>query len=268
VRRAIARDPAGAADTAPRTGTVMSPCLTLIARRWHEQRADARNPLIEQLVLHKAQILLSPRRPLEDVKEEAMKMQRMCMRRVARVLLTAGAVLSLAVAAPVRADDNLLVNGGFEDLDFTGWMLDESSGFTLVQCDPGTFVAEGACAAFLGTAGNVGTLSQSFATLAGHNYHLSFAFLWDGSPLSFVAAIDDVPRFTRLDPPALDDFRTANILFRAAGPTSTLSFAFQDDPGFITLDAVAVAVPEPASAALLGLGLAGLALARRRKRAA
>jgi hypothetical protein len=191
------------------------------------------------------------------------------MRHVARVLLTAGVALGLAVAAPARADTigNLLVNGGFEELDFTGWNLDDPSGFSLVQCAPGTQVAEGFCAAFLGTAGQDGTLSQSFATQPGQNYHLSFAFLWDGTPLSFTASINDIPLFMRVDPPALADFRTAHRFFRAAGPTTTLSFTFRDDPGFIGLDAVAVTVPEPGSAALIGLALAGLALARTRRTA-
>ncbi len=192
-------------------------------------------------------------------------------RRKTPLIVAAGAAIALGAGFTVPAsatpvDPPLLVNGGFEEGDFTGWTLDDPSGFTVVSCPgPGSDVAEGFCAAALGAEGTEGTLTQSFATTPGTTYALSFAFKWDGgTPALFTALVDGHPLFSRVDPPAISDFRFARTFFTATAATTTLAFEFRDDPGFMGLDAVAVTIPEPMSAALVGLGLAGLALTRRR----
>ncbi|HEV8500578.1 MAG TPA: PEP-CTERM sorting domain-containing protein [Casimicrobiaceae bacterium] len=173
------------------------------------------------------------------------------------------AAASFALAASASADP-LLINGGFEDGDFTGWLLDDPSLFTTVDCSGDT--SEGFCAAFLGASGTEGTLSQSFATVVGLNYALSFAYRADGgTPAFFSAAVNGVPLLTRIDPPLMPDYASAFVAFLATSTSSTLAFTFRDDSGFIALDDVAVKVPEPASLALVGVGLAGIAFARRRK---
>ena len=188
------------------------------------------------------------------------------LHRTMRVAVATVAAIGLSV--PAMADP-ILFNGGFEEGDFTGWDLVDSSGFSVVQCPgPGPQVAEGFCSAALGTVDTSGTLSQTFVTQPGQNYALTFQFLWDGGvPSSFAASVNGASLFARVDPPQLANFGSATLLFHAAAPTSTVSFSFRDDPGFIVLDAVAVTLPEPASIALLGLGIGGLLLARRRRRA-
>jgi hypothetical protein len=188
------------------------------------------------------------------------------------LIVAAGTAIALAigVVAPATAtpvDPPLLVNGGFEDADFTGWTLDDSSGFTGVFCPgPGPDVAEGFCAAFTGATVDA-TLSQTFPTTPGNPYLVTFQYKPDGgTPSHLTASIDGVLLFSRVDLAASTDYLLGTAFFKATGATSTLTLGFRDDPGFLLLDAVAVAfAPEPGTALLLGLGLAGFALTRRRR---
>jgi hypothetical protein len=121
-----------------------------------------------------------------------------------------------------------------------------------------------------------GSISQSFATTAGTDYSLPFAYANNfnaGSPVA-TAEVKVTGTITLLDQTVSHSGSTASNMnyalfsgtFVADSPTSTLQFtALNSGPWGIALDAVSV-TPEPASLVLFGLGAIGLLLATRRRR--
>src|SRR6202011_3988465 len=79
-----------------------------------------------------------------------------------------GAFLAITASAPARAE--LVVNGGFETGDFTGWTVSDPNGIVIDNTDPNSGNAD----ASLGTGGATGTLSQTLATTAGTLYQISY----------------------------------------------------------------------------------------------
>jgi hypothetical protein len=154
---------------------------------------------------------------------------------------------------------SIVVNGGFETGDFTGWTQSGNTGFNGVQCPgPSATVAQGNCSAFFGPVGSTGTISQTLTTIVGQSYDIRFAFLPDGgNPSSFSALFDGFTLLSATNPPASSSFQFLSFVRTANSTSTNLSFTFRDDPGFLFLDAVSVeaAVPEPMTLSLVGLGL-------------
>lgn len=189
----------------------------------------------------------------------------------ARLGIGAALVGAALAFAPVAVADILLINGGFEDGDFTGWVdlngLDNSSVICPDPTDPGHVPPfEGQCYGEFGPVGHLGTLAQGVNTVRGQTYVISFAVASDGEvPNAFAATFGGVTLLSGTDLPNSSGFVAHTFVAAASDTQTTLSFDFRDDPGHLLLDAVTVtAVPEPSMLALLGIALAGLAWRRRR----
>jgi hypothetical protein len=155
-----------------------------------------------------------------------------------------------------------VVNGGFETGDFTGWTVNDPSGFTGVGTDS-AFAYAGNNYAYLGASPNPGSLSQDLVTAPGGLYTLSFwlahdvsfapsnefSVYWNGVlvPLSSLSDAGSFP---------YTNYTFSNLL--ATGALTTLEFRYRDDDDFFRLDNVSANAPD--SGATIWLALASLSV--------
>jgi hypothetical protein len=173
------------------------------------------------------------------------------------------------------ANANLVVNGGFETGDFTGWTVNDPSNFSGVGNDPG-LAHSGNHYAFLGATPNTGMLSQTqnLMTTAGTFYTLSFWLANDitsqlpPGTTSFEALWNGAPVFN-ISNPAAFDYTLFSFSVQATGPSTVLEFDYRHDNDFWRLDDVSVNVPDSGSTIWLALPIfAGLGLLNYRFRVA
>jgi hypothetical protein len=136
---------------------------------------------------------------------------------------------------------NVVTNCGFETGDATGWSL--SGGFIGVTNNPHS----GSFAAFAGTVGSDGSISQTLTTAAPNTtYNLSF---WltngGGTPNDFSVQVSNVvggtqtfASMTNSGPFPYTQFGPFQFTTTAGAPT--LTFFLRDDPSFWFLDDIAV----------------------------
>ena len=176
------------------------------------------------------------------------------------------AVLGLALTALPASAVELVVNGGFETGDTSGWSDTSDSGNVLV----GNSAHGGAFGYLNGSVEPPGVLSQLIATIAGESYAYSFWLENDGAPNSFTASLGGIPLVVLVDADSFLYQQFSGSVIAPADNTS-LSFAFSNAAAFWGLDDVSVDappvsdVPEPMTWALLltGFAVAGTVLRRR-----
>lgn len=197
------------------------------------------------------------------------------------------AVTFITAFPAVSAQANLIVNGGFETGDSSGWSvtLVGSSTATVISSSPPYYSAyEGTKQIALSTSrGTFGSnIYQDISTTAGSNYEISFAVRpsgsfgstfgvsIDGSQLGSWQGSDAI--FANSSVPPVLDYHPFSLSFNAVNAVTRVSFGWVDNQASWYLDKVAVtasasSVPLPAAFWLLGSGITGLICMARRKSA-
>ena len=182
------------------------------------------------------------------------------------------AALTAVLPAASQAATELVLNGSFE-YEMGGWSCAPGNGCTL---DNTIAPHSGALGMLMQSGDGITTLSQSFETVIGAVYSLSF---WVKSTEPGIA---DTAAWWSAGDVALGsitnisgDFAQVLAQFVATSETTTLTFnVHTNGTGALALDDISVTeggfapspVPLPAPAALLGMGLMGLAALRRSAR--
>ena len=172
---------------------------------------------------------------------------------IGRIRLVA-ALLGLMAGAAAQAKADLVVNGGFETGDLTGWTLTNDPLFTEVR----NFAAhDGSWGLASGAAGTPASLTQDLATTAGQSYTFSFWLrVFDGTPNSFEADWDGSPLLQFADSPAFE-WTHYSFTVMATSSSTTIQILLRSVPSEWDLDTVSVnrarvAVPEPSTFLLSG----------------
>lgn len=196
-------------------------------------------------------------------------------------------IIAAALALPSAANAAAFINGGFETGPAPGSFTTLASGSTAIS----GWVVGGNGIDYIGSywvagegsrsidlsAGNAGSISQTFDTVLGQHYTVDF--LLAGNPAGLpntktvqVAATGAAAQNFTFDKSghslASMGWTHVSYGFTATGSSTTLSFTSLDNTAYgPAIDGVTVtaAIPEPASWAMmiLGLGLTGAAMRRR-----
>jgi hypothetical protein len=172
------------------------------------------------------------------------------------ILLVVGSLFLLHVPS---ASAQLVVNGGFETGDFTGWTQSGDTSFTSVQ-NNASLAHSGNFYASFGPINSLGFITQTITTTPGQTYSLSF-WLWNtNDPANNVNEFQVLWQgnvvLDSVNLPTSTDYVNTVMSLTATGASATLSFGFFDPPAFLFFDDVTLSasgVPEPATWAMIGM---------------
>lgn len=184
-------------------------------------------------------------------------------KRLGRLATTAASLaLMLFLGTTSASALNLVENGGFESGDFSGWL--RNGAFMYVT---GNHPLSGAFAADLGTAGTLGSLSQTVMTMPGYEYELRFDLANSGGLTNeFYALVNGTTLFSLVNG-GNTPYATVSGVFTAGATPTEITFLERNDVGAFSMDNVSVdlaPVPEPSTLLLLGIGLLGAGFLRKR----
>ncbi|HEX9048159.1 MAG TPA: protease pro-enzyme activation domain-containing protein [Verrucomicrobiae bacterium] len=169
------------------------------------------------------------------------------------VVFTNTAGVIAAVPFTLSIGQPLLVNGGFETGNFSGWTQSGNTAYTTVASYNSAYVHSGSRGVQAGPSATPGYLSQTVATTPGQAYLLSlwlrnasgqtpnwFQVQWNGATVAELANL------------ATTGWTNLQFIVTATGSSSSLQLGFQDDPYYLGIDDVslrAVSTPTAHSAA-------------------
>jgi hypothetical protein len=160
--------------------------------------------------------------------------------------------LALMAASSVHAD--LVVNGGFETGDFTGWtQFGNIYSSAVVGSYDGVNPNSGSDQAGFGAVGSIAGIEQTLNVTAGQSYQISF-WLYNigGTPSEIQLGWGGNTILDTVNPDAFP-YTEYTETVTADASTDLLSFGFQQDQSYFFLDDVSVTptsaspVPEPAT---------------------
>jgi hypothetical protein len=137
--------------------------------------------------------------------------------------------------------NNLIINGGFETGDLTGW-----------NAGPGWIITQpahsGNYAAGSGAVGTVTPLSQAITTVVGQQYTFSFWYSRvDGTPAEIHAYFGGQDVYDEVNT-ASHDYQFHTFTVTATSTSTIITFLGRNDPSFDLLDDVSVTPVGPAAA--------------------
>ncbi len=161
------------------------------------------------------------------------------------VLITNNTGLAAALPFSINVGQPLVVNGGFETGNFSGWTETGSATYLSVS-GTASYVHSGSYGAQLGPSGALSYLSQNLATTPGNSYLLS---CWltnpkSGAPNQFLVQWNGATLYSQTNIPAMA-WTNLQFLVTATATATPLQFGFRNDPGYFGFDDVSVTPVAP-----------------------